>query len=136
VSKSAESSIAVPPPQDQSIPHVIVTDPDDDATAILRDLQYSVIRNPAAAQAIFSALVAEGREFAATEAGKRWKERFEKSDLLRRVRTFWGNSYFNLLDDDPGTVLPSSLLDALAKVIAADGAEDAGAEDFDGRPPR
>jgi hypothetical protein len=136
VSKSAESCVDVPQPDDESIPHVIVTDPDDDAMAILRDLQYSVIRNPAAAQAIFSALVAEGRAFAATEAGKRWKERFEKSDLLRRVRTFWGNSYFNLLDDDPGAVLPSTLLDALAKAIARDGFGDAGAEDFDGRPRR
>jgi len=46
-------------------------------------------RYPAAAKIMASALVVEGRRFAATDEGKRWCSALAASELVRRGRLLW-----------------------------------------------
>ena len=46
-------------------------------------------RYPAAAKVIAGALVVEGRRFAATDEGKRWRSALAASELVRRGRLLW-----------------------------------------------
>ena len=90
---------------------------DHELLTLLRGLQRVVLHHPIAAQAAFSALVAEGREFAATPEGAAWARRLAGSELLRRGRRVWEAASLNLLDPDGGATLPSSYLEALLSAV-------------------
>ncbi|HEY7371847.1 MAG TPA: hypothetical protein VIF57_06680 [Polyangia bacterium] len=100
------------------MPAVVVQDDDDVIVALLRKLQLIVLEHPEASRAAFSALVAEGRRFAQTESGARWRARLRGSALLNRAGLVWQTATMNLLDSD-GTALPSSFIDAIT--MAASG---------------
>jgi hypothetical protein len=74
-----------------------------------------LLKHPAAAQAAFSALVAEGRDFARTEEGRRWKSALAGSEIVRRGRALWEGSVLSLLEDREEAVLPTALLDAVVQ---------------------
>ena len=100
------------------VPRVVVRDPDDELLSILRELQYLVLEHPVAAQAAFSALVAEGRRFASTEEGRAWKQRLADSELVRRARIVWDTTTLEQLTEDPTRALPSAYVDAIVKMAA------------------
>lgn len=92
----------------------------DEVAALVRQLQMSLLRHPAAAQAAFAALVAEGRRYAETEEGARWREALARSELVRRLRPVYESITLHMFEADPQTTLPSAYLDALVQVARAD----------------
>lgn len=87
-------------------------DRDDELRTVLRSLQRLIVRYPFAAQALFASLVREGREFAATDEGRRWAERLAPTELMRQGRAVWEAVTLNALEDDPDAILPSKFLEA------------------------
>jgi hypothetical protein len=103
---------------DGTLPRVVLRDPWDELERVLEAAQLAVLRHPVAAQAIFAALVAEGRRYAATAEGAARRERLARSGLLERVREAWEIGTFNMLEDSP-SVLPSAYVDTV--MLAAEG---------------
>lgn len=93
---------------------------DEELVRILREGQFLILRHPVAAQAAFRALVAEGRRFAETKVGRRWKNRLARSELIRRGRMVWQGSVLNMLEEESDTPLPSAFLDALLAATASE----------------
>jgi hypothetical protein len=93
---------------------------DDEILRVLREGQFLILRHPVAAQAALRALVAEGRRFAGTEVGRRWKDRLARSELMRRGRMIWQGSVLNMLEEESDTPLPSAFLDALLAATASE----------------
>jgi hypothetical protein len=91
--------------------------PDEEVLAVLRELQFVLLKHPVAAQAALRALVAEGRRFACTEEGRVWKERLAGSPLVRRGQTLWDGSAFDLFDPREDAVLPSAYVDAVLSAL-------------------
>lgn len=91
---------------------------EDELEALLTQLQIAIVSHPIAAQALFRALVAEGRAFAATQEGRRWAALLADSPLVQRGRMVWDVTTLRMLDDDPATVLPSTLMDAFVRTTA------------------
>lgn len=91
---------------------------DNPAEAMLAELHALVIRHPVAAQALFRALVHEGKAFARTDEGQAWAQRLGRSDLVRQGRVVWDAVSLNALDDRDEVVVPTAILDAFAKAIA------------------
>lgn len=85
---------------------------------LFAQLAVLVLRHPVAAQAAFAALVAEGRRFAQTDEGRRWRDALADSELVRRGRALWEGSVLNLLEDDREAMLPSALVDAIARAAS------------------
>ena len=94
-------------------PRIELRDPEPMEVALLRRLQVMLLKHPVAAQAIFTALVAEGRRFAATPDGAAWQARLAQSSLLQRARLVFDLTTLGLLEERPEGDLPSSYLDAL-----------------------
>ena len=92
---------------------------DDDPFRLLQQGHLLLLKYPAAAQAAFRALVAEGRRFARTPEGRRWKERLASSTLVRRGHMLWEGSALDVLEERTDTVLPSALLDAIVGAIGS-----------------
>lgn len=97
----------------QGLPRLTLRSPQDEQTRILRAAQTLMLKHPVAAQAGFTALLAEGRKFAETVEGRRWKQRLEESALLHRARLVWEVTTLWMLEQEPPNVLPSAYLDAL-----------------------
>jgi hypothetical protein len=89
---------------------------DAEVIALLQHLQRAVLEHPVAAQAAFSALVAEGRAFSRTEEGKRWCRRLAASRLVEKGRAIWDVATLNVLEESESTVVPSRILDAFVKL--------------------
>jgi hypothetical protein len=102
-------------PRDGGVPTLVIEDDRSHTDALLLELRRALWRYPAAAQALFGALVAEGRRFAATADGRRWVERLERSDVLDQVRVVWDLVTSRALEDDPATVVPSVIAEAFVK---------------------
>jgi len=96
---------------------------DDALHAPLRRAQRLLLEHPAAAQRIFSALVAEGRRYAETPEGAALAERLAGSELIRRGRVVWEVTTLNLLEEAPPSVLPTRLLDVFAHATAVEALE-------------
>lgn len=100
---------------EDGVPTLVIEDERSQTDALLLELRRALWRHPAAAQALFSALVAEGRRFAVTDDGRRWAERLERSDVLDQVRVVWDLVTSRALEDDPATVVPSVVAEAFVK---------------------
>lgn len=92
---------------------------EDDVLDALRAAQAALVRHPAAAQAIFTALVREGRRYAKTPEGAATREALARSELVRRGRVLWEVATLNVLEDQPEGVLPSKVVDAIARATRA-----------------
>jgi hypothetical protein len=103
---------ADPPDPPDRLPTVHLQPPDDTA-ALLRSLQAIVLKHPAAAQAAFRALVAEGEAFARTPEGQSWKRQLENSTLLHRARLILDFPGIAMLEADSPGVLPSTYIDTI-----------------------
>jgi hypothetical protein len=110
------SSAASPPPPGPADEQRLVLAPlTDPLRPLLEQGARVLLQHPAAAQAAFSALVAEGRRFARTDEGRRWRDALAGSDLVRRGRALWEGSVLSVLEEDGQTVLPTTLLDAVVQ---------------------
>lgn len=93
---------------------------DDDATLQrLRAAQTVLVKYPVAAQAAFAALVREGRHFASTDEGRRWKERLSGSPLLARARTLFEGLAGGVVSEG-AEALPSAYVDAFLRALDRD----------------
>lgn len=86
--------------------------------AMLRGVQRAVLKHPAAAQALFAMLVAEGKAFARTDEGRLLVQQLQRSEILRRLERVWDAASLWMLDAEPESPLPSGYLDALIMVAA------------------
>jgi hypothetical protein len=86
---------------------------------LLRAGQRLVLKYPVAARALFRAFVAEGRRFAETAEGRVWKRRLARSRLIARGRVVWELTTLNLLDEPGERLLPTALVEALARAATA-----------------
>lgn len=102
---------------DEDIPEFEARD-EDGLFAALRQAQQLILRYPVASQALFAALVAEGRAFAETPDGAALRDRLAGSDLVRRGRVVWEVGTLNVLEEQPQTVLPSKVMEALARAAS------------------
>ena len=104
-------------------PRLVFREGSDELGDLLARLQTVIMQYPIAAQAIFRALVAEGRAFAKTPEGHALAGRLADSALVRRGRLAWDVITLRAFDDDPDVTIPSVFLDALAKTAATDALE-------------
>jgi hypothetical protein len=81
------------------------------------------VQHPLAAQAAFSALLAEGRCFAGTPEGAAWKAALAGSDMVRHGRPLWEALSLNSLEEEPSAVVPSSYLEAIYRAVSFTGLE-------------
>jgi hypothetical protein len=88
---------------------------DEEIIALLDGAQMAMIKHPTAAQAAFAALVREGRRFAETAEGEKWLQVLGASGLVRRARWVWETTSLNMLEEDAGTNVPSTYLEALLR---------------------
>jgi hypothetical protein len=79
---------------------------------MLARVQRLIVKYPFAAQALFSAFVAEGRRFAQTPEGRALKADLAGSELLERSRTVFQFVTHNVLEERAPEGLPSALLTA------------------------
>ncbi len=105
------------PPADEDIPLFELREADP-LHEPLRLAQRLLLEHPAAAQRLFSALVAEGRQYAQTPEGAALARRLEGSELIRRGRIVWEVGTLNLLEESSPSVLPTRLLDLFARATA------------------
>lgn len=103
---------------DGRVPVIDLGDPEDELFEALGSAQTAMARYPIAAQALFSALVAEGRRYAKTPEGAALQARLAGSDLIRRGRVLWEVGTLNVLEEHPEGVLPSKVVDALVQASA------------------
>ena len=73
-----------------------------------------------AREALFRALCAEGRHYAATDEGAALRARLAASPLVQRARVAWNASTLGLLVDAPRQgALPAALVETFARLITA-----------------
>lgn len=107
--------------------------PDEALAEVVAAASRFVLAHPAAAQALFEALVAEGRRVAETPGGRRLRDALARSELVGRARALWDGSALSMLEDARGVVLPAGIRDAMLQQIAGRPAAPAAPED---EPPR
>jgi hypothetical protein len=104
----------------------------DDLDEVLDGIRRALSAHPIAAQAAFSALVAEGRAFSKTAEGKVLLDRLASSDLVERLRVLWSGVAMNSFVERGGDVLPSHYLDGALRAISRAGLEPLLSALFDG----
>ena len=108
---------------ESELPRLELRDPAPEQLLALRSLQRALLTHPVASQSAFTALLSEGRRFAATAEGAQWRERLVHSALLQQVRLIFDLSTLGMLEERAGEV-PSSYLDALFMAAAGGEADD------------
>lgn len=86
---------------------------DIEVVKVLKRLELLLLTYPAAAQAAFSALVAEGQAFALTAEGARYDRELRASRALAKPWLILEKLSSRLLIEHKGLVLPSGYVDAL-----------------------
>jgi hypothetical protein len=114
-------------------PLITIAEPVEETARLLRSLQNALVVHPFATRAAIRVLVAEGRAFAATEEGRRWRERLDRSESMRTARTFWEGLVYPLVAEGLPTTRPTTMLDDFFAAIGSGGAEAALARAFTGR---
>lgn len=150
---------ASPAPNDEASPVIRIAEPTQEIARLLRLLQAALMTHPFAVRGAVDALVAEGRAFAETEAGRAWRRRLEGSSVLREARTLWEGLMLPfsdgalagpssppvraLVDDFFAAAMNGGAEAAMARAFAdlevnvmPDGAGDFGPRDEAERPPR
>jgi hypothetical protein len=101
-------------PPDDLVPEVVIGDQEDAILDLLREMQSAALVHSEATRALYRSLVQEGRLFAQTAAGRRWKERILRSALLERAVLIWQNATLWITEEPADTAAPSALIDAVA----------------------
>jgi hypothetical protein len=109
---SGVSRIARPLPEDLSGDEKRVV-------GLLNRVRELVLSQPAAGKAITSFLVAEGRRFAASDAGAPWLECLRDAPEVERLRQIWEATTLNVFDDIEDTEdVPDAWADLIADLAA------------------
>lgn len=90
---------------------------EDELEEILQQTALLLLKHPLAAQSLIYAFIAEGRRFGATPEGRRWRELLAGSEFARRGRALWDATHLNMLEDDPKTLLPTTIVDAIVQIL-------------------
>lgn len=113
----AQTEEPAAPATDESSPEPTeretLTDEEEEVLKLVRDARRLLFTHPIAAQKAFSALIAEGRKFATTEAGQEWVAALGSSDLLRKGRRMWSAMTLDTLEEQAPGALPSAYLELL-----------------------
>lgn len=105
---------------DAAVPELAITDEDEVLLALLARIQTAMLMHPEAGVALFRGLAEEGRLFAQTASGRRWRDRLCRSELLERALLVWQNvSLWMTEDTSDFAAVPSGLVDAVATVAAS-----------------
>ena len=100
----------------ERLPRLVLQD--DDALAhCLRDGQRLLNSSPELARIAVQACVAEGRRFAQTPEGARWKEALSRSELMGRGRLIWKAYGLDVLLEDAPELVPLDWLDSFVALI-------------------
>ncbi len=102
----------------KELPHLLLRPPDDPLAEFLSEVSLLLVKHPIAAQAAFAALLAEGRRFATTPEGERWKAALAGSELVRRGHALWEGSLLKVLEDSSEAVMPTAILEAIVQAIS------------------
>ena len=94
------------------------TPSEDPLAAVLTQARRWVVQYPVLAQAVYAALIAEGRRYGRTAEGARWAQALHRSKTVHRSRPLFEAVTTNLSEDAESTVLPSMLLQAVREVAA------------------
>ena len=89
----------------------------DELFDLLERARVFLLRHPIASQAMFTALVGEGRRFAASERGAAWARTLAQAPAMTRAREVWEATSLNLLTADEHAVLPSTWVEALLRAV-------------------
>ncbi len=98
---------------DDGLPELHLADAEAELEALLGDAQAAVLTHPVAAQAIFTALAAEGRRVSTTPEGQALRGRLAQSALARRWREAWEVGTLNALHSDTEGPYPADFGDLL-----------------------
>jgi hypothetical protein len=90
----------------------------------LKQAERLLLLHPMAAQAAFSALVAQGRRFATTPEGQQLASALSASPLLAKLRRVWEATTLNMLEEQPTTVLPNMYVEAIFRAARSANLED------------
>ncbi len=105
--------------ENQDMPELVLRDADERAIGdLLQSLQRAVLAHPEATRALFSALEREGRLFAQTAMGNKWRERIAQSKLLERALLVWQGATL-WTEEEPEHGLPSTVVTAIAAASAS-----------------
>jgi hypothetical protein len=106
-----------------------------DLLEVVEALHAAIVRHPRAAQALYAALLAEGRRFAETEEGRLWRARLAGSALATAGRSLLDVVTLDALDETADGGIPTRVLDALALAARTQGLEPLLARAFGREPP-
>jgi hypothetical protein len=104
---------------DIDLPRLVLREPDL-IEPLLELVQSLISRYPAGARTVLTTLVAEGRRFAATGEGQRWRSALPSSELFMRGRLLWYVGGFDQLvaEPDESSSVPSDWLALVAEALA------------------
>jgi hypothetical protein len=88
----------------------------DALAAILVQARRWVVQYPVLAQAVYAALVAEGRRYGRTREGARWAQALNRSQTVRSSRPLFEAVTTNMSEDAQNPVLPNTLLQAVREL--------------------
>jgi len=101
-----------------SLPRLVLREPDV-IEPLLELVQSLIGRNPATARTVVTTLVAEGRRFAASGEGQRWRSALPSSELFLRGRLLWYVGGFDQLISEPdeSSSVPTDFLAMVAEAL-------------------
>ena len=102
----------------QHLPRLVLHD-DDPLARRLHDGQRLLALSPELVRAIARACVVEGRHFAQTPEGARWKETLSHSELMRRGRFIWQACGLDALLEGEPELAPSEGLESFVAQLAS-----------------
>jgi hypothetical protein len=108
-------------------------EPQGELAPALDSLRDVLMRHPIACQAAYAALVAEGRRYAETEEGERWKQRLSGSELVANLRVIWESLSMTAFAENEEQPLPSFFLDSVVRAATEEGLESLLSRVFDSR---
>jgi hypothetical protein len=91
---------------------------------LLRGAERLLLLHPVAAQAGFSALVAQGRRFAATPEGAQLAQALSTAPVLARLRRIWETTTLNMLEERSTKVVPNMYVEAIFRAARSANLED------------
>jgi hypothetical protein len=107
-----------PSGESEELPRLVLRPPNDPVVELLQRASLLLLKHPVAAQAAFAALVAEGRRFAETPEGRRWKAALKSSELAWRGHALWEGSLLKVLEERADSPLPTAILEALIQAAS------------------
>jgi hypothetical protein len=104
----------------EHLPRLVLRD-DDSLAHRLRNGQRLLTSSPELASIAVQACVAEGRRFARTPEGARWKDTLSRSELMGRGRLIWKAYGLDVLLEGAPELVSSDWLDSfVAQIGSAD----------------